>query len=138
MISPAKPTQDKTPSPPRSILLVDDDEMSLFVNRVVVRRTFPDATVSQLLSAGDALEQLLDPGQTLPDLLIMDVNMPVMDAWDFMEALSGAERDLSGMKLYFLTAEVQPSDQARIEKYDLQDAMRVKPLSEAMLAEMAY
>lgn len=117
---------------------MDDDEMSLFVNRIVVLRAFPDAAVNQLLSAGNALEQLLDPGQTLPDLLIMDVNMPVMDAWGFMEALSGAERDLSGMKLYFLTAEIQPSDLAHIEKYDLQDAMRVKPLSEAMLAEMVH
>ncbi len=110
--------------------------MSLFVNRIVVLRAFPDAAVNQLLSAEDALQQLLNPDINLPDLLIMDVNMPVMDAWDFMDALSCTERDLSGMKHYFLTAEIQPSDQARIEKYDLQDAMRVKPLSESMLAEM--
>ena len=94
-----------------------------------------DANRSYVIRGGRLLQQ----DQARPaDLLIMDVNMPVMDAWDFMEALSGAERDLSGMKLYFLTAEVQPSDQARIEKYDLQDAMRVKPLSEAMLAEMVH
>lgn len=111
--------------------------MSLFVNRMVVERTFPDAAVDQLPSAGDALEQLLEPGRVLPDLLIMDVNMPVMDAWDFMDALSLAKKDLSRMKLYFLTAEIQPSDKAHIEKRQLQDAVRVKPLSEAMLAEMA-
>lgn len=131
------PSRVQSPTnPPLSILLVDDDEMSLFVNRIVVGRAFPDAAVSQLLSAGDALEQILDPGRALPDLLIMDINMPVMDAWDFMEALSRAARDLSGMKLYFLTAEMQPSDTASIDKYQLQDAIRVKPLSEAMLAEM--
>lgn len=68
-----------------SILLVDDDPTTNFLNERLLRKM---AVADQLLLAGSGQEalRLLGPATTMPNLLLLDINMPDMSGLDFLEA----------------------------------------------------
>ena len=77
----------------KSVLLVDDDPAATFINKVFIRNLPLDVDVYAATDGKDALD-LLDEisvslnGQEsfIPCLLILDIKMPVMDGWEFLDA----------------------------------------------------
>lgn len=71
----------------KSVLLVDDDDTTNFLNRFFVRQLDTNLTVNTASNGKEAIEFLetsLDEEHT-PCLLILDTNMPVMNGWEFLE-----------------------------------------------------
>lgn len=71
-------------------LLVDDDDTANYLNKSLFKRL--DAT-ERLLVARNGLEALTlinrnCPGQDCPALILLDINMPVMNGFEFLEAYS--------------------------------------------------
>ena len=86
-------------------------------------------------SAAEALDQLseLEP-EKLPELIFLDLNMPAMDGWEFMEgfaALPIAQND--SIKVIVLTTSTNPEDELRARKMGVIDDFRIKPLTTPML-----
>ncbi|MCL6265871.1 response regulator [Flagellimonas myxillae] len=70
----------------KSVLLVDDDETTNFLNRFFLRQidsNLPVFTASNGMEAIEFLASDLDD-EHLPCLLILDTNMPVMNGWEFL------------------------------------------------------
>ena len=122
---------------PARIWLVDDDEMSRYLHGLIVKRTLPGSEQRQFPSAEDAFNALQDPGSPRPDLIIIDINMPSWDVWDFLAAVGRENLDLSGIRLCILTSELKPDDHEEIARYGLLDSVFLKPLREDMLLQMA-
>jgi len=77
----------------KSILLVDDDESTNFINKVFINKLNLDIQVNTTLNGKEALSFLEKDkayGENVsfvtPCLLILDINMPIMDGWEFLEA----------------------------------------------------
>ncbi|GAA3512315.1 response regulator [Aquimarina addita] len=67
------------------ILLIDDSEATNFFNTMIVKKT---NCVDEVLIARDGKEALdIIVSGNIPDILFLDVNMPVMNGWDFLENL---------------------------------------------------
>jgi CheY-like chemotaxis protein len=74
------------------ILLVDDDIATNYINSLVIRNAEIDAEIKILETAKSALEFLTCSGDysdiaepPCPGLILLDINMPVMSGWDFMD-----------------------------------------------------
>ncbi|PSR52866.1 response regulator [Adhaeribacter arboris] len=69
-----------------SVLLVDDNETTCFINRLLLDKL---NIVQELLTARDGraaldlLQQRLNAGQELPELILLDIKMPGMDGFEF-------------------------------------------------------
>ena len=78
-----------------SILVVDDDQITRFIHRRVVESIqHLSITYYEAINGLDAitqLEKLNLAGQKLPDLILLDINMPVLDGFGFIEAFQKAE-----------------------------------------------
>jgi len=70
----------------RRVLVVDDDEVSRYLVRQLLPRSVFD--VSEAATGQDALEQ---GAQNRPDVVLVDLNMPTMDGYEFLERWSGLD-----------------------------------------------
>lgn len=123
---------------PQTIYLIDDDEVTLFMHRLQLSRAFPDSEINSFVSAGEALTALLASKTNLPSLLLMDVNLPIMDAWEFLDALKSRNIALKEGSLFLLSSEFSPADREELSNRNLENRAYPKPLNEALLQEILH
>ncbi len=83
---------------------VDDDPVHLFLAARLIRRANPRAQIVSFESARDAAERL---HSEKPDIIMLDLNMPEMDGWEFLEAVQHRS-NLPGIVV--LTSSIDPRD----------------------------
>lgn len=70
-------------------MLVDDDDISSFIYRKIIEKAgLTQDHISTFLKGQDAishLESTINDVAEFPDLILLDINMPVMDGWQFLE-----------------------------------------------------
>jgi CheY-like chemotaxis protein len=75
----------------RTILIIDDNPDDNFFHEREARKVFPGVTINIFTSAPTALKHinsLLIDGKELPDVIFLDVSMPVMNGWEFLGELA--------------------------------------------------
>lgn len=114
------------------IIIIDDAQLDRFVAQKLVERQAIAKEVIAFSAAADALEHLKE--NTKPDLIFLDINMPEMNGFQFLEAYSSLP-DFNNVTVMMLTSSVSPDDQAQSEKYACVKGFIQKPLSQAKLEE---
>ena len=117
---------------------MDDDEHTNFLNKTIIRHAkFADEVVTHT-AASEALSYIQEEmgNGGLPELIFLDINMPLMDGWDFIEKY--AELGLNGHspKVIMLTSSINPKDEKRANAIQAIDGFRSKPLSRDILQEI--
>jgi CheY-like chemotaxis protein len=69
----------------KKIVLIDDDQLNNLINTRIITK-FSDYTVTSFTSGREGLKFLAssDPAD-FPEIIFLDINMPVMDGWEFLE-----------------------------------------------------
>ncbi len=122
----------------QKIVLVDDDEHTNFLNKTIIRHArFADQVVA-FTEASSALEYLEGEmtGNGLPDLIFLDINMPLMDGWDFIEKYAQFDLNGNAPRVIMLTSSINPKDEQRAESIEEIDGFRSKPLSHDVLKDI--
>ena len=119
------------------VLLIDDSDIDLFVQKRFLEISGFARTILVFQSARKALELLSAPGQRIPDVIFLDLNMPEMDGFTFLEQLtelSGADKAYT--KVVILTSSSSGTDKARAASFPSVVTFLSKPLSEKRLVEL--
>jgi CheY-like chemotaxis protein len=72
-----------------TVCIIDDDEIYQLFTKKSILRINDRYEILSYINGRDAmqgLQQRLDAKSEMPDLILLDINMPVMDGWQFMEA----------------------------------------------------
>jgi two-component system cell cycle response regulator len=112
------------------ILTVDDSKTV----RIIVRKAFKTFDC-EILEAGNGVEGLALAAKENPDLILLDVTMPVMDGVEMLTKLK-ADPALKGIPVMMLTAEGGRDNVLKIAKIGVRDYL-VKPFKEDVLIEKA-
>lgn len=121
------------------VLLVDDDQTTNFLNRLLLTRL---GVTEQVLIAGNGEEALRLLAQqckepaTCPNLILLDMNMPVLNGLAFLEAyaqLPSAVQD--AIVIVMLTTSLHPADLARAQQLPIAGFLN-KPLTEEKVASL--
>lgn len=120
------------------ICLIDDDEIQNFINEKIIQRFLPSSQVSKYLNGQSAINDIRSE-KLNPDVILLDINMPMMSGWDFMDIVQSDNLLTSGekpTKVYILSSSKDPSDIEKIKEYDLLLGFFHKPLTQANLQSL--
>ncbi|KEO72405.1 histidine kinase [Anditalea andensis] len=113
-----------------SILIVDDDKVQHMINRKILHRFDPTLNLYFFDNPLEALEWLKDNSA---DILLLDINMPEMKGWEFLEIMT--ERGIN-MEVKMLSSSIDPRDIDKSKKYKLVSGFLVKPLNNTVIDEL--
>lgn len=115
----------------KHICLIEDDHVQVFLMKKYIEKTGLVEHVSAFHNgkvAYDTLKAVIDNGEALPELIFLDINMPVWDGWEFMKEVIKLPV-MDAVTIYILTSSLSPDDFEMAEKYGLKHKYLKKPLS---------
>lgn len=125
------------------VIFIDDDDIIVFVGRRILKMAGFGGIVSHFhngLEAITTIEKRTTEGEfdaeSNPVVVLLDINMPVMDAWDFMNVFKEfPEKIKKNFKIAIVTSSFNPTDRIKASEYkDLLEYIN-KPISSAGLLE---
>lgn len=121
------------------ILLVDDDQTFRFIVRTIVAKSDFAQIVHEASHGQEALhylDQTTGKAEMGPDIIMLDLNMPVMDGWTFLDSLPERLQGNRRIPICIMTSSINSVDQQRSLKYNCVKAIYTKPLSTQILHSM--
>jgi CheY-like chemotaxis protein len=112
-----------------SILLIDDDAVDNFIHQSLIRLI--GQYNIQVCQSADAALQHLATCQTRYDLILLDLFMPFMDGFKFIEAFNCLNFNNKHGEVCVLTVSIDPKDKVRARQLNLK--LIEKPISRAQL-----
>ena len=122
------------------ILLIDDDAPTNFYNRKIIEQQACTEHVEVCINAKNGLELLKskfkDGLPPQPELIFLDLNMPGMDGWEFLDAYEELPSPQKGnVVVVMLTTSVNPDDEKKALEKGIK-GFTIKPLTEAILTKL--
>ncbi len=93
----------------KTCLLIDDNYIDNFVTRKILEVSKFAETIIVVRSATEAIKSLQD-GTVKPDVIFLDVRMPLMSGFEFLEAYDKINIDKSDIKVFMLSSSLDPLD----------------------------
>ena len=110
------------------VLTVDDSKTV----RIIVKKAFKSYDC-EILEAGNGVEGLAVAGKERPDVILLDITMPVMDGVEMLTKIK-SDPELKAIPIIMLTAEGGRDNVLKIAKIGVRDYI-VKPFKEDLLIE---
>lgn len=117
----------------KRILIIDDDPVNNMINQKLIKKFKPEIQISTSMNAVEALKILESEPDNKPDLVLLDINMPVMTGWEFLEAAKAKGIELL---VVMLSSSIDKHDQSKSSSYPVVVDYVVKPLSISRLEEL--
>jgi CheY-like chemotaxis protein len=125
-----------------TILFIDDDPITLMLCKMVISKAAFSNEIATAKNGEDAL-QYFDKlvqnssdkeNKKAPELIFLDLNMPVMGGWEFLDSFSTDKySEYNKTKVIILSSTVDPEDLKRSKKYPMILDFLSKPISKEML-----
>ncbi len=127
----------------RKVMVVNDDEISLFVSSKMISKT---TFAAEVITAGNGLKALQVFDQLLlnskaptdvPELVFLDLHMPVMDGWEFLEVFSEKYAYIfPSVRFVILSSSIDPDDIFKLKRFSSVIDLIRHPISFEILNEL--
>ena len=124
----------------KNVFFVDDDKLFVYLTRKTIEAINFGGHIKEFGDGEEAinyLKEIADNTELLPDIILVDLNMPIMDGWEFLEEYMLIK---PGMKknatIYLVSSSISPHDIERAKNIDLVSAFLIKPLVKEKIIEM--
>jgi CheY-like chemotaxis protein len=131
----------------KCILLVDDDEPTNFLNSILLRNAGISESIVAFQWGEEALDYLINKHgaspvsdeRPTPDLILLDINMPKMNGWEFVDEYRKLPQELlDRIKLIMLTTSINPDDEAKARSITEIHDFFSKPLTSNRVADIVH
>ncbi|RFS13631.1 response regulator [Emticicia sp. C21] len=118
--------------------IIDDDKILTYVLQRIMGSVDSFDKIEIFQNGKEAINHLSvvkkDP-DSLPDLIILDINMPVMDGWQFLDEFEKIHLDKK-ITLYIVSSSIDIQDHNKAKKYKTVSDFLIKPIGKKQIEQM--
>ncbi|KPQ13076.1 MAG: two component signal transduction system response regulator [Algoriphagus marincola HL-49] len=111
-----------------AIFLVDDDPINNLINKRLLGKTEVSESILEFLEADLALKKIEDFPQNQQLLIFLDINMPVMNGWEFLNHYQEKFPDRKD-EIVILSSSIDFQDRQKALSFNIVSGFLEKPLS---------
>jgi len=122
-----------------TIGIIDDDLVYKFVIRTLIRALSPATLILELNDGQEAIEffnQNMDEKSLLPDIILLDINMPRLNGWQFLDRLRNSNFAFNRHSIYMVSSSTDEIDIATANSYQEVRRFISKPIRKEVLREI--
>ncbi|CAN5252533.1 response regulator [soil metagenome] len=120
-----------------SILLVDDDPDDNYFHQIIINEMEIAHQIDTVTNGIEAIAYLKNENHLPPDLIFLDLNMPKMNGWEFLEKYRDLDAERKAKVLIvILTTSANPDAIKRAKEIKEVTGFETKPLSKKLLNEI--
>jgi CheY-like chemotaxis protein len=109
------------------IVVVDDDAVILYLHKILIQKSPLASNIIEFEDASEALNFLNSRTSSAPILILLDINMPGINGWEFLEQLE--EDSKENIFVVMVTSSINQSDRSKAAQYPEVIGYLEKPLS---------
>lgn len=120
------------------VCIIDDDPIYVWGAKKIMKMADFCKTTLEFEHGKNAIngfKKLLKSENEIPDIIFLDINMPVMDGWGFLDEYAKIESDLQS-DIYIVSSSINPSDINRTKDYPFVKKYISKPMSKGALFDI--
>ncbi len=120
------------------VAIVDDDSIFQFTTKVKIEKLQLAEAVIIFNDGEEVFEFLRDePESQLPNIILLDINMPLVDGWDFLELYTKIPEDKRNrMKIFMLSSSINPVDVEKAGENPFVEDYITKPITDENLTRI--
>ncbi len=115
------------------VMLIDDDPISNFLSSMAIKKSMMDLPIIEFQESEHALDYLFDnrtQHDKLPSIILLDLNMPGMDGWQFLEGYKQIKHHFpTEPRLVILTTSEYIEDYEKSKQYHFVNSYLIKPIT---------
>lgn len=124
----------------KKVYLVDDDDIFVFLTKKTILKVSDNVDVEVFSDGYQAITHLKEIArntEALPDVIFLDLNMPVMDGWEFLAEYEELRTSLAReIQLYIVSSSISPHEMERSNSIEAVSAFIIKPLVKERFLEI--
>lgn len=124
----------------KNLTLIDDDEVFVYLTRKTIHKTNLVDQISVFDNGLDALNFIknnIGNQDVLPDVVFLDLSMPIMDGWQFLEEFGKLKSDQKRkITIYICSSSISPDDVSRAKASNEVSDFIFKPITAQKLQEI--
>ena len=121
----------------KNIMLIDDNIHANYFNEIKLQQNNACDKITIFMNGKEALDYLVNNKETDVDLILLDINMPVMNGWQFLSNIERVWREIDkSIPIFILSSSVNTYDKQKSAEYKCVKGFINKPLNDNDLKEM--
>lgn len=117
----------------KTIWVIDDDPIYQIIVNKIIQKSELFSSVSSFINGKDAIDALkksLENNEMPPNIILLDINMPIMDGWEFMEEMVLLKSQINELiHIYIVSSSIAFEDKSKAKNYSEIIAYLSKPVN---------
>ena len=106
----------------KKIWVIDDDPIYQIIVKKIIEKSEMFTEIYSFKNGKDAIDNLYkssENSESVPDIILLDINMPIMDGWEFMEELGLIKTKFNNeIVVYILSSSIAIEDKNKSKSYE--------------------